>query len=265
MSEPIHSKILAACYSFLLPISRLMLRAGISYKEFDNLVRRAFIETAGDEFGIRGRPTNNSRIAVMTGIPRKEVGKIRGENSVDRNRIRSELSPLGDVLHHWHNDAEYVDREGAPLALQLEGGCPSFSDLVRKYAGDLPAGAMRVELIRTGAVRIDANGSLHALKRVAVPDAIDDRLVTALSFNLSCLASTVAHNSDPNRSASSRIERFVQSDQLSEQSMRKLRGFTQRRIEGFTEELDDIFSTVGSGDSKRAGRVGVGVYYYEDD
>jgi hypothetical protein len=47
--------------------------------------------------------------------------------------------------------------------------------------------------------------------------------------------------------------------------MRKLRGFTQRRIEGFTEELDDIFSTVDSGGSGRAGRVGVGVYYYEDD
>jgi hypothetical protein len=201
----------------------------------------------------------------MTGIPRKEVSRIRTENPVDQNRIRSELNPLGDVLHHWHNDPEYLDPKGVPRVLQLEGDCPSFSDLVRKYAGDLPAGAVKVELIRIGAVRMDSNEALHALKRVAVPDAIDDRLVTALSFSLSCLASTVAHNSDPNRDTSSRIERFVQSDQLSERSKRKLRRFAQRRIEGFTEELDDVFSTVSPGDSGRNGRVGVGVYYYEDD
>ncbi len=249
----------------MLPVSRLLLRAGISYNDFDSLVRRAFVQTAGDEFGIRGRPTNSSRIAAMTGIPRKEVSKIRGERPVDVNRIRSELTPLGDVLHHWHTDAEYVNHQGLPLVLQLEGDCPSFSDLVRKYAGDLPVGAIKVELIRTGAVRIDADNALHVLKRVAVPDAIDDRLVTALSFSLSCLASTVAHNSNPDRRTSSRIERFVQSDQLSERTKKKLRRFAQRRMESFTEEIDDVFSTVSRDESACEGRVGVGIYYYEDD
>jgi len=265
VSEPVHHKLLAACGSFLLPVSRLLLRAGISYKEFEKLSRGAFVQAAAEEFGIRGRPTNNSRIAAMTGIPRKDVSKIRAELPVEKNRLRSELSPLGDVLHHWYSDAEYIDREGKPIALQLEGDCPAFADLVKKYAGDLPAGAVRVELIRTGAVRVDKDGVLCAVRRIAVPNAIDDSLITALSFSLNCLASTVAHNSNPNRRTSRRIERFVQSDQLSERSRKKLRSLARRRIEGFTEELDDIFSAVGSEDSEQHGRVGVGVYFYEDE
>ena len=43
------------------------------------------------------------------------------------------------------------------------------------------------------------------------------------------------------------------------------RRFAQRRIEGFTEEIDDVFSTISRDNSGHEGRVGVGVYYYEDD
>jgi hypothetical protein len=201
----------------------------------------------------------------MTGIPRKEVSKIREQLAMFQALPRKEISPLGDLLHHWHSDPEYVDSEGKPLPLHLTRTVPSFESLVKKYGGDLPAGALRVELVRTGAVFIRPDGLLQAAKRVAIPDAIDDKLVTSLSFNLFGLASTIAHNSNPDRDSEGRIERFVQSDRISEAAIKRLRLQLRKRIEEFTGEVDDVFSTVNSKESGDHGRVGIGIYFFEDD
>jgi hypothetical protein len=265
MAESAHKKILRACYAVLVPIARTLLRAGINYREFDELARLAFVRVAGDEYGLRGRPTNISRIAAMTGLARKEVSRIRQERQTLELQPRTELSPLGDVLHYWHTDPIFLDDRGLPLRLPFDGSSPSFTDLVRRCAGDLPAGAIKVELMRTGAVAQDPKGTLRVLKRVAVPESVDDRLITSLSFNLFCLASTIAYNSNPSRKGKGRIERFVQSEGVSEASRARIRLIARRRIERFTEELDDLFSAVKEGKVEDSHRVGIGVYYYEDD
>jgi hypothetical protein len=168
-------------------------------------------------------------------------------------------------LHRWHTDPTYLDEQGLPILLSAEGPRPSFAELARASARDVPSGALRVELIRMGALCQEIDGRLRVLKRVAVPEAVDDRLITSLSFNLFCLASTIAYNSNPDRKTEGRIERFVQSEDLSDTAKRRLRALTRRRIERFTEELDDIFSAVGSDGADGDGRVGIGVYYFEDD
>ena len=147
MTEESHIRLLRACHAFLAPVARLLLRAGVNFREFEDIAKLAFVATAIDEYGLRGRPTNNSRVSAMTGIPRKEVSRIRAERRVLEAEPRSELSPLGDVLHQWNTDPEYLDDRGCPLPIPADGTAPSFSELVRKCAGDLPPGAIRVELL----------------------------------------------------------------------------------------------------------------------
>ena len=69
----IHSVILLV----LRPIARLLLRGGIGYREFSEISKTAFVQVATKDYGLRGRPTNISRVAVMTGLTRKEVRRIR--------------------------------------------------------------------------------------------------------------------------------------------------------------------------------------------
>jgi len=265
MSGESHGRILKACYGFLLPLVRTLLGAGISYREFDELVRFAFVRVPSNEYGLRGRPTNSSRISAMTGIPRKEVRRIRSESANVEPFSRSELSPLGDVLHRWHTDPNFLDPDGIPKKLPLTGPIGSFEELVRCSVGDLPSGAIRVELQRIGALSQDSDGNVRVLRREAVPEEVDERLVTSFSFNLTSLASTIAFNTDPHRKGETRIERFVESDDLGEAGKRRLRHVTQRRIKLFSEEIDDMFSTVEPSNDRSSGRIGVGVYYFEED
>ena len=66
-SNPLHR----ALYRILRPMARLLLRNGIPFAEFAELVKRAYVDAAMEDFsGERKKPTD-SRAAVMTGLTRK--------------------------------------------------------------------------------------------------------------------------------------------------------------------------------------------------
>ena len=259
------TRLLRACYSFLLPVARLLLRSGVSFTEFAEIARAAFVEIASNDYGIRGRQTNVSRVSAMTGIARKEVRRLRQIAGHYPDNPRVELSPLSDVLHKWFTDPNYLARDGRPKKLHFSGGRVSFSALVRECASDLPVGAIRVELVRCGAVSVDKPQRLIAKRRHVVPEALDDRIVTSIVFGLRAMASTVAFNSGDPPKDLSRIERFVESNPLRAHRIGGIRDQLKERITEFTEEIDDFFSEVEQSPDRSAKRVGVGVYYYEDD
>lgn len=266
-NREIKDQILRACHSFLVPVARFLLRSGVSYREFADVCRAAFVQVARDEFGIRGRPTNSSRIAAMTGISRKEIARIRETLRSSATDTRTKLSPLSDVLQLWHSSRKYTNAEGAPLPLPFEGGDVSFSELVKECVGDLPAGAIRVELIRYGAVSCDEAGLIRALRREVVPDSFDMKLISAVSFSLTRLAETVAFNSDSTRKGPGRIERLVQSDDISQEAREELRPIVRRRTEEFSREIDDLFAQYAQHTNTNViekNRIGIGLYYFED-
>ena len=201
----------------------------------------------------------------MTGIPRKEVRRIR--DLIDRYgpTPREEISPLGDILHHWYTDQDFLDSDGRPVPLVADGKGLSFELLARRCGGDLPFGALKTELLRTGAIARTQDGHLIPNRRQAVPEHFDDKLITSLSFNLYGLASTIAFNSDPSRTGAGRIERFVQSEHIPLEAKTALRSYLRDRIDRFTLDLDSVFCKTEETSVKGMNRVGVGVYYFEEN
>ena len=263
-------RLLRACYSFLVPIARFLLRSGVSFSEFEEISRTAFVRVAAQDYGIRGRETNTSRIAAMTGISRREVARLRDTLAEYEGDPRVKLSPASDVLHRWHTDPTYLDATGQPVALPMSGGDRSFAKLVANVSTDIPPGAMRAELLRSGTAR-EVENQMVLSKRHVVPDSVDDKIITALVFNFRGLAATIAHNSDPNRSESGWIERYVHSGRLSPQVVVDMRDHFRSRIERFSEEIDDAFARLeqlrgGQPEPpEKSRRIGIGVYYTEDD
>jgi len=176
-----------------------------------------------------------------------------------------ELSPLSDVLQRWYTDRRYLGRDGKPKKLRYKGGQTSFSTLVKTCAGDLPVGAIKVELIRTGAVVVDSHGRLVAQRREAVPDSLDDAVISSIVFGLRALASTVAFNNDPRSEGRGRVERFAESNPLDDADVDEIRARLRARIIAFIEGIDNSFAEIPQSSQRSARRVGVGVYYYEDD
>jgi len=269
MQEKTKQLVLDAFLLMLRPVVRILLRYGIGYREFAEVTKTAFVDVASADFGIRGRPTNISRVAVMTGLTRKEVRRLRDKASEGDRSIEVKTTPLTDVLHQWFAQPEFTDSDGRPVPLPFSGGETSFTDLVRRFGGDIPAGAMRTEMKRVGVVREDESGLLHVVRRSFRPDSDHEVLVTQLVHGAYALLSNIEHNTHPDRTDETWVNRVTYTQSLRSQDTKQLRRIAKDRISDFAETIDDILIAYESlqddgRDEKAENVVAVGIYYFEE-
>src|SRR5437868_8062907 len=78
------TQVLAAARQWLKPLVHVLVRCGVTWKDFAELAKSAYVEVATQQFGKRGRPTNVSRTAVLTGLARREVRRQREDRKSTR-------------------------------------------------------------------------------------------------------------------------------------------------------------------------------------
>ena len=270
MQDKLKKQVLDSFLIVLRPIVRILLRYGIGYREFLEVLKMAYVDIASLDYGIRGRPTNISRIAVMTGLTRKEVRRLRDDLSDGRDRVSVKTTPLADVLHHWHAQNEFTNSSGKPLTIPFNGDVASFSTLVRRYGGDVPAGAMRTEMKRVDAVRENDDGSLTLLDRSFQASEEHDKLITTLVHAVYPILSNTVHNTDPDRSDETWANKVVHTRLVRPSENGRLRRIATDRIVDFSESMDDIFMAYESNQidediSQSENRtLAVGVFYFEE-
>jgi hypothetical protein len=265
MSSPIQEKLLKGLFAFMCSIARILIRNGIGHREFSDLSKAAFVQVATSDYGIRGRPTNISRVAVMTGLTRKEVKRIRELGTGYDDSLITKRNPLAELIHHWNTGPEYSESNGVPMELPFEGDGVSFWSLVRKFAGDIPPGAMRSELKRIGAISEDENGFLKISTRQHFPIDSENRTLIGIDFGLRTLADTVAYNGDPNHE-STRSQKFIDSPHISRNLVPMLQVELEEKIREFSVDIDERFAELeaeSQGENNKQ-LVGVGVYFYAD-
>lgn len=262
-------RVLDAFLLVMRPIARILLRYGIGYREFAEVTKMALVDVSLSDFGLRGRPTNISRVAVMTGLTRKEVRRLRDKIMAGDSSLSVKTTPLADVLHHWHAHSDFTDSNGNPRKLAFAEGEKSFTSLVKAFGGDIPAGAMRTEMKRVGAIHEDEAGLLAVVERTYRANDNHETLLTMLVHGVYALLSNVAHNTDPKRSDVAWTNRVAFTKSLRANGTKQLRRITRDRIVDFAESIDDIFigyeSLQQDGSLDEAGKaVAIGVYYFEE-
>jgi hypothetical protein len=123
-------------YRLLGGIIRLGLRNGLTYKEFSAISKQLYVRISAEEYGLQGRPTNMARIALMTGLDRKEIKKVMGQINESRE-IPAAPDRMAKILTAWHENSMYIDAKKQPLEIPIEGVSPSFEHLVKSYGGDI--------------------------------------------------------------------------------------------------------------------------------
>lgn len=255
----------------LFPLARTLLRCGVGYSEFAEIAKRAFVDAASRDYGVRNRPTNTARVAVMTGISRKEVGRIRRVAKRDQPSRVSAVTLPAAVLNSWHSNRAYSDRSGVPKVLPFSGKAVSFSSLVRSISRDIPPGAMRRELMRGGAVREVGRNQLVAVKRHFVPDSADEKILVGLELGLRYLAETIEYNSNTERPGGGRFQRFVEGPGIRKSDLPIVKKEIESLLVRFSLAIDDHMAPFGATAirlrryaKQRPVRVGVGLYYFDD-
>ncbi|HVY80257.1 MAG TPA: DUF6502 family protein [Steroidobacteraceae bacterium] len=264
------TQVLAATRQWLKPAIHVLLRCGVTWKEFSELAKSTYVEVASERFGKRGRPTNVSRTAVLTGLARRDVRKQREQLARAPEPLAGYVSKASLVLTAWHLHPDVLDEQGKPALLALEGEGATFESLLRRCgAGDVRPSTLLKELVDAGAVRIRADGRLEALARNYIPHAVDEHLVRLWGTVLADVAATYAHNMMRDARTPARFERAAVNARIDADALPEFRRFLEKEGQSFLERVDAWLTAheVPAAPAERAARtlrLGAGLYHIQD-
>jgi len=265
------TKLARALVSMLRPLIRICLRHEVTNAEFTELVRLTYVEVAYERYTIPGIEMTLSRAAVLTGLSRKEVGRLK--QSLEHNDAVVKQSPnrAQRVVHGWLNDVEYTDENGLPLTLlikQKKNGKEfgSFVSLVKRYSGDVTYGAILDELNRVGVTEQPDENTVALVNYAYVPNQDDLEQVRVVATSASDLYDTALHNlgAEPDNK---RFQRQVLYSHIDASFVEEL----QETIAAKAQELLGSLNTDLANAKKKSEnmpdenlkRVGFGMYYFE--
>ena len=270
MSDTLKQTLLATFRVLLNPLVRILLRQGISYAEFAEVAKAVYVETAIKDFKVTGKKATRTRIAVITGLTRKEVKRVIDDATKERYELKTSYNRLGRVLVGWHTDPEFIGPYGMPLELQYESEDPAditFSYLVRKHSGDMSPRSIVDELIRVGAVSESELGWLKVLRREYIPAAQGLHNFERIGGVIRDFVNTMDYNmsrTDPNDLG--RFERLVIADDgIRLEDLPQFEALLREKGQALLEELDNWITKLprpAKGSTAQRVRTGLGIYQY---
>ena len=268
MSKTLVQALSAATLRILRPLVRVLLRNGISYGTFADLAKWVYVDVATQDFGIPGRKQTVSRVSVITGLSRKEVSRVQELARPDDIAEEERYNRAARVIGGWLLDAAYQTEDAQTRDLAFEEGEASFSSLVKKYSGDVPARAILDELLRVGNVERLENGSLRLMSHAYIPQASEVDKLYILGADTSALISTIDHNLDPEVERKY-FQRKVRYDNLPDEVLPEFRALSAEKAQQLLEEFNawlakrdrDINPVI---DGSGRNMAGIGIYYFEN-
>lgn len=268
MPAPRVRSLSTATGTLLKPLVRILLRNGVAAKSVYELVKHIYVQVAKEDFGIDGKKASTSRVAILTGLTRKEVQAILALPARQQGHYDEGYNRAARVITGWLRDADFGDGKGHPAPLPMSGKRTSFTALVKRYSGDIPVRALLDELVRVGAVKRLKDGCVGLVSRGYVPQRGLEEKLAILGNDTADLIATIDHNIFGNPSKP-RMQRKVMYDNVPVEAARAFQTVAEDRAQEMLEALDrwlshrdrDVNPTVRG---KGRVRVGVGIYHFEE-
>lgn len=268
MGQEVKDHLRRALSLMLKPFIRLLIAQGVTHAEFAETAKEVYVETALRHFE-DGDRVNKSRVAILTGLTRKEVKHVIDRNVAESASDRKYSRPER-VLAGWYSDPKYIGPYGIPLELpydSLEPDGISFVTLVKQYSGDMAPRQMLNELIQAGSV-VEIDGGYKAVRRSFRMSALSPQFITRLGEVGYRVFSTAAKNIDKEVQGSGYFDRMVIADDGCPQSViEKFDEYIKARGQEFLEEVDVWFSSQRRQAQAEEANLETGLYmvhYVED-
>jgi len=268
-AESLNKVLNAAVLRLLKPLVRILLRNGISFGQFAELGRRAYVEVARDEFQIPGKPQTTSRISTITGLTRKDVQRLSQISDEDGLAATAKFNRAARVIGAWISEPDYLDAQQQPCLLSFDGERPSFMALAKEASGDITARTVLDELIHVGAVKELADGMLQLVVRAYVPAGDDEEKIKILGTDVADLVNTIDHNlqAEPRQTY---FQRKVCYDNLPAELVDELRAVIAQKAQTALESMNEDMARCDRDrrpELQGSGRVraGLGIFYFQDE
>lgn len=145
---------LEAVRVLMAPIVRWLLRHGVHYGAFAEVLKGVFLDEARRELARSGQPqASHSALSLLSGLHRKDVRTLLDAHTP--RDLRPGVPVASQVFTRWLGDPLLRDAHGALLPLPRSGAMPSFDALARSVSNDVHPRTVLDELVRLALVRVE--------------------------------------------------------------------------------------------------------------
>lgn len=256
-----------ASRQILKSLLRILYRKGVAFGEFNQLVKQVYVEVCEEALQQVGERPTTSRIAITSGLTRKEVARLRQDNTAESGATHSYNRGIR-VLTGWLQDPEFQDAHGQPALLAQQGEGSSFATLVSRYSGDMPYRAMLQEMERLGVVKIHTDKQVELISAGYIPQADEGEKLAILGTDVAELIATIDYNLQGIDTQSARFQRKVSYDSLPPEALPAFQRMVEQDGMQLLLKWNDYLAAAEQHaqhtDKTALRRAGVGIYYFED-
>lgn len=266
----------------LAPLVRLLIARDIPYTTLRDLLKEVYVETAERHFALDDKPQTDSRVAMLTGVHRKDVRTLRQTDAPPRDARATSL--WATVLGRWMGDPAFRGPDGRPAALAAAEGLDgaSFTMLAAAVSKDVRPKTILDELERLGLVEVgrddDGVERVRLLADALVPPAGSEEALGFFEANLHDHLAAAVANLSAAAAPAPFLERAVFYNALSAESVDALEAEARHKglaaLKALNEtalarqKIDILARQQTSGDSGAAAaaaeRFRFGVYFYRE-
>ena len=254
----------------LQPLARLMIGHGLQLPSMVELLKKALVDEAAEAYGLTDKASSDTRIALLTGVHRKDVKRLRA--APEEAGLATPLVPLAaSVVARWISDPHYLNHDQTARALARtpkrgQAGEPDFTTLVAEVSRDVGARAVLDELERLGVVDLQDDGYVALKTSAFVPREGLSESFHFLAANVSDHLASAVHNLAPERQAPLMLEQSAFSLDLSADQAEQLQA---RARQLWATALQQFLQTATVAKQRSQGiegpkhRVRFGVYFHD--
>ena len=273
MPELVKKRLSDAVRRLMRPLAQLLIKQGIRHSEFTEITKHVFVETAARDFESEDGELSSEKIAVLTGLPSKEVERLLRDTIAAEPMVRAQTNQLATVLQAWHTDAGFIGPYGVPLELPWQSEndeIPSFTMLVRENAGQMSPTEVLGELLRTGAVVELEPHYYRVIRREYEPQSLDAATLERFGQVVENFLNTVVGNLYKTKPQGGKMERVVFTEEpIGPNQIALFDAWIKREGQRFLERIDDWFmgefretDSEELAATEKTAHTGLGIYHY---
>lgn len=255
--------LLATFRKLIKPMVRLFLSKGITYTLLLEDIKRTFVEVADEEFKLHGKAQTDSRITLLTGVHRRDVHRIRAEQTPESS---SKANFSAQIVAQWIANPRYLNANGSPKALPRTrrlGNEESFESLVANVSKDIRSRPVLDEWLRTGVVSLTEEGLVQLNTEAFIPENNLEEQLFFLGMNVHDHLAAAVNNTLSERKM---FERCVYYDQLTLAQIEALHDWIKQHGMHFLKEVNQQAMQEAPQDTPNTApttyRMNSGLYFY---
>ena len=257
-----------AIKNILKPLARLLIKFEISHGKFTEYSRLAFAEAAFEYFKLPNKKMTFARVAVLTGLSRKQVITLLSDNADSSPAPKIAQSRTNRVILGWISDEKFCEN-GIPKILPLKDSDYSFAKLVEKYSGDMSMRSILDEMLVSKLITRDKD-QVRLINTSGKPPEDDLEKFRVLTTSVGDLLSTGIHNLYEKDDKNLRFQREYVRNRVPPELVDEFKEYTDKKSQ---ELLTDYISwirkkskdSLSSSEESELKRIGIGIYYFEED